>query len=137
MSNTSEVNVVRIALILFVLAVLTLGFVGFAHGAISKKHDNSLGVVQYQSNPFTYFEGSLVSGATIDSAVNLRFSPRQTYGLFTQDILFCDYDNVAEKFAGKKGLVVLSYETVAHRTIQGVGCHDLRSVDEVKEARPQ
>lgn len=126
-----------IALILFVLAVLTIGLTGFAHGAVSKKHDNSLGVVQYQNNPFTYFEGSLVSGATIDSAVNLRFSPRQTYGLFTQDILFCDYDNVAEKFAGKKGLVVLSYETVAHRTIQGIGCHSLRSVDEVKEDKLQ
>lgn len=122
-----------IALIFFVLAVLAIGFVGFAHGAISKRHDNNLGVVQYQTNPFTYFEGSLVSGATIDSAVNLRFSPRQTYGLFTQDILFCDYDNVAEKFAGKKGLVVLSYETVAHRTIQGVGCHRLVGVDKVQD----
>ncbi len=125
-----------IALVLFLLSVM-LALTSFAHGTISKKHDNSIGVVQYQSNPYTYFEGSLVSGAIIEPGVNLRFSPRQTYGLFTQDILFCDYDNVAEKFAGKKGLVVLSYETVAHRTIQGVGCHDLRSVDEVKEARPQ
>ncbi len=126
-----------IALILFLLAVLTIGLTGFAHGAISKKHDNSLGVVQYQSNPYTYFEGSLVSGATIDDGVNLRFQPRGTYGLFTQEILFCDTEAVAEKFAGKRGLLVLTYETVAHKMIQGVGCRDLRSVDVVKEETPQ
>jgi len=126
-----------IALILFTLAVLLIGFTGFAHGAISKKHDNSLGVVQYQSNPYTYFEGSLVSGAVIDRGVNLRFQPRGTYGLFTQDVLFCDYDEVLLKFQGKTGLLVFTYETKTHRTIQGIGCHDLRSIDVVKEERPQ
>lgn len=126
-----------IALVLFVLAVLTIGLTGFAHGAVSKKHDNSLGVIQYQTNPFTYVEGSISNVSLVGTGVNLRLQPRGVYSLFTQEILLCDYDNVAEKFAGKKGLVVLSYETVAHRTIQGVGCHDLRSVDEVKEARPQ
>ena len=122
-----------IALILFLLAVMAIGFVGFAHGAVGKKHDNSLGVLQYQSNPYTYFEGSIVSGAVIEPGVNLRFQPRGTYGLFTQEILFCDYDSVAEKFAGKKGLLVLSYETVAHRTIQGIGCHRLVGVDKVQD----
>jgi hypothetical protein len=126
-----------IALVLFLLSVVLIGFTGFAHGAVSKKHDNSLGVVQYQSNPYTYFEGSLVSGAIIEPGVNLRFQPRGTYNLFTQEILFCDYDTVSQKFSGKQGLLVLSYETVAHRTIQGIGCHDLRSVDVVKEERPQ
>ena len=121
-----------IALILFLLSVMT-ALTNFAHGAISKKHDNSLGVIQYQSNPLTYFEGSLVSGAVIDRGVNLRFQPRGVYSLFTQEILLCDYDNVTEKFEGKRGLLVLTYETVAHRSIEGIGCHRLVGVDEVKE----
>lgn len=126
-----------IALILFTLAVLLIGFTGFAHGAVSKKHGNSLGVVQYQSNPFTYIEGSISNASLVGTGVNLRLQPRGVYSLFTQEILFCDYDTVAEKFAGKHGLVVLTYETVAHRSIEGIGCHDLRSVDEIKEERPQ
>lgn len=125
-----------IALILFTLSVLLACLCEFSHGAVSKRHDNSLGVVQYESNPYTYLEGNLVSGAVIDSGVNLRFQPRGTYNLFTQEILFCDVETVAQKFAGKSGLVVLTYETVAHRTIQGVGCHNLRSIDAIKEERP-
>lgn len=126
-----------IALILFVLAVLTIGLTGFAHGAVSKKHDNSLGVVQYQTNPFTYVEGSISNVSLVGTGVNLRLQPRDVYSLFTQEILLCDYDNVAEKFAGKRGLMVLTYETVAHRSIEGIGCHNLRSVDEVKEEKLQ
>jgi hypothetical protein len=126
-----------IALILFLLSVVLIGFAGFAHGAVNKKHDNSLGVVQYQTNPFTYFEGSISNTSLVGTGVNLRLQPRGVYSLFTQEILLCDYDNVAEKFAGKQGLLVLTYETVAHRSIEGIGCHDLHSVDEVKEERPQ
>lgn len=121
-------------LLLLSFLLLTL----FSSAAISKKpNTNSLGTVQYQSNPYTYFEGSLVSGAIIEPGVNLRFQPRGTYNLFTQEILFCDYNTVAQKFSGKQGLLVLSYETVAHRMIQGIGCHSLRSVDEVKEDKLQ
>ena len=121
-------------LLLLSFLLLTL----FSSAAISKKpNTNSLGTVQYQSNPYTYFEGSLVSGAIIEPGVNLRFQPRGTYNLFVQEILFCDYNTVAQKFSGKQGLLVLSYETVAHRMIQGIGCHSLRSVDEVKEDKLQ
>lgn len=121
-------------LLLLSFLLLTL----FSSAAISKKpNTNSLGTVQYQSNPYTYFEGSLVSGAIIEPGVNLRFQPRGTYNLFAQEILFCDYNTVAQKFSGKQGLLVLSYETVAHRMIQGIGCHSLRSVDEVKEDKLQ
>jgi hypothetical protein len=126
-----------IALVLFLLAVLTIGFTAFAHGAVGKKHDNSLGVIQYQTNPFSYVEGSISNVSLVGTGTNLRLQPRGVYSLFSQEILLCDYDKVAEKFAGKHGLMVLTYETVAHRTIQGIGCHDLRSVDEVKEERPQ
>lgn len=126
-----------IALILFLMSVLFFGFTSFAHGAVTKKHDNSLGVIQYQTNPFTYIEASITNVSLVGTGVNLRLQPRGVYSLFTQEILLCNYDNVAEKFAGKRGLMVLTYETVAHRSIEGIGCHDLRSVDEVKEERPQ
>ena len=86
MSNTSEVNVVRIALILFVLAVLTIGLTGFAHGAVSKKHDNSLGVVQYQINPFTYVEGS-INVSLVGTGVNLRLQPRSLLPFHARDFV--------------------------------------------------
>ena len=126
-----------IALILFMLSVVLIGFTGFAHGAVGKKHGNSLGVVQYETNPFTYVEGSVSNVSLVGTGVNLRLQPRGVYSLFTQEILLCDYDNVAEKFEGKHGLMVLTYETVAHRSIEGIGCHRLVGVDEVKEVRPQ
>ncbi len=126
-----------IALALFLLSVMLIGLAGFAHGAVSKKHDNSLGIVQYQTNPFTYVEGIISNVSLVGTGVNLRLQPRGVYSLFTQEILLCDYDNVAEKFTGKRGLMVLTYETVAHRSIEGIGCHSLRSVDEIKEEKLQ
>lgn len=123
-------------LMLVGLAMIMMGC-PFAHGAIAVKHHNSLGVVQYEDNPYTYLEGSIVSGAFIeDRALNLRVQPRATYALFTQDVLFCDIDEVAARMNGKSNPVVLVYETVAHRTIEGVGCHELIAVDEVKSEKP-
>lgn len=121
------------------IVAAVLLFAQVAHCAIAtKKHDNSLGVVQYETNPFTYIEGGITNVSVIENgdtpALNLRIQPRATYALFTQEILFCDAERTAEKFAGKKGGVfVLAYETVAHRTVQGIGCHELATVDVVQE----
>ena len=120
-----------IALVIFLLVVLTIGLTGFAHGAVSKKHDNSLGVVQYQNNPFTYLEGAVVNIALVGDGVNIRMQPRGTYSLFTQELLLCHKDHVFSLFQGKQNPIVLTYERVAHETIEGLGCHELRSIDEV------
>jgi hypothetical protein len=89
-----------------------------------------------ETNPYTYLEGAVVDAARVGDGINLRIQPRGTYGLFTENVLLCDMNNVGRRFAGKGGLVVLTYETQARRMIEGVGCHELRSVDQIQEERP-
>jgi len=118
--------------VLMILAGLTL-----AHGAINVKHHNSLGVVQYEDNPYTYLEGSITDIAVVGDnyeAVNFRVQPRATYALFTQELLLCN-QGVGDLINGKSNPLVLTYETVAHRTVDGIGCHRLVAVDEVAEAK--
>lgn len=107
----------------------------FSFGAVSKKpNTNSLGVVQYNDNPNTYKEGNIVSAAYVeDNGVVVRIQPRGTFALFTEDVLFCA--GAAEKLSSKHNPLVLTYGTQAHHTIQGLGCHELRSVDEVKDKK--
>lgn len=124
------VYVLQTLSLLFLLLTAVMIMTGHAM-TTSQKHKNSLGVIQYEDNPNTYIEGAVTNAALVGDGINLRIQPRGTYGLFTQELLFCDTDDVVLKFAGKNGLVVLTYSTVAHRTIQGIGCHDLRSVDNV------
>lgn len=96
-----------------------------------KKHDNSLGAVISYDNPLTYKEGS-VSAATYvkDNALVVRIQPRGTFSLFTEDILLCP--GAADKLSTKHNPLVLVYETQAHRVVEGVGCHELKFVDEIK-----
>lgn len=124
-----------------ILAVFFLFMVIWAmlsgHAATtSKHHTNGLGVVQYQTNPLTYLEGSITNVAMVGDGVNLRIQPRSTYGLFTQELLLCNVEHVVDVFHGKGGLVVMTYETVSHRTIEGVGCHNLVAVDMIVPERP-
>lgn len=121
-------------LLLVLLLVLTLLAGKGAFGAIATKHhDNSTGFVMQQTNPNTYVEGYIRDFARVGPGLNIRIQPRGMYSLFDQNILFCDIDNVAAKFdKDLHGVVVLTYETRAHRTIEGIGCHELMFVDEVK-----
>lgn len=114
-------------LLLFI--VLSLGN---AHAATTAtRHNNSLGVIQYVDNPFTYKEGAVQQGFDIQNgrAMVLRVQPTGTYHLFTEDLLFCGSPRYL--LEGKHNPMVLTYETVEHRTIEGVGCHNLVSVHEV------
>jgi hypothetical protein len=56
--------------------------------------------------------------------------PTGTYQLFTEDVLLCKQP--VEMFIGKKNPMVITYETRAHKTVQGIGCHELKRVDELK-----
>jgi hypothetical protein len=116
-----------------VIGVLVIVLGSYAHCAtMTKKHGDSVGFVMQQTNPNTYIEGAVTNVSLIDKGINLRIQPRGMYSLFTQEILFCDAGQVMALFEGKGGLVTLTYETVAHRAIEEVGCHELRAVDEVK-----
>ena len=106
-----------------------------ANAAVSKKpQGNSLGFLQYTENPYTYVEGELRGAVYVEkNALVVRIQPRGTYALYTEDLLFCR--GAAEKIQGKQGALVFVYERVAHESIQGIGCHELRFVDEIKPRR--
>ena len=113
------------------LLVITMLATG-AHAATTaaQKHGNSLGVVMSFDNPNTYKAGAVVAVAYVgdrgNSGIVVRIQPSGTYSLFTEDITFC---GGPEKFLNKTNPMVLTYRTKAHRTIDGVGCHELVRVD--------
>jgi hypothetical protein len=127
----------KMAWVALVLWLVVIALVATGHGAISKKpsNDNAFGAVIDFSNPNTYKEGNVVAMAYLegDQGIVARIQPVGTYTLFTEDILFCGAP--VEQFIGKSNPIVLTYETKAHRTVQGVGCHVLKHVDEIKASK--
>jgi hypothetical protein len=115
---------------------LVLICVSLAHADTTSKHKNVTGAVISYSNPNIYLQGRVISGALIESGdkkyLNIRFQPSHTFELYTEDVLFCDAQNVLDKFVGKENPVVLIYERVAHESVQSIGCHNLLGVSEVK-----
>ena len=105
----------------------------YAEGAIAKKHhDNTIGTPMYETNPYTYLAGNTTEVFDIESRKGLvvRVQPLHTYELFTEDILFCG--SPVEKFLQKKNPMVLTYRIKASRMVEGIGCHELVRVDELK-----
>lgn len=110
--------------------------IALAHGAVpGKKHQNSLGADIPYSNPYVYLMGSIADGAILQDEqgrefTNVRFHPYRTFALYDESVLFCG--NVAAMFKGKDGAIVVTYRRTASRSLQGVGCHNLESVDKVE-----
>ena len=128
-------NVEGLAFAIFVIIMLALLLVATpSHGAISKPHSNSIGVPMYSENPLMYQAGSLSTGpdaaSVVDGNLNLRIRPMDTYMLFDESILFCG--TPTDKFDGVTEPMVLTYERKAHRTVRGLGCHELVRVDSIK-----
>lgn len=116
---------------LFFLLALFLLFKIESQGAVGKKHENSIGSVMYQSNPMSYIAGSVRAVSYVDGgkAISVRVQPIGTYSLYTDEFLFCGN---AEKFLNAANPMVLTYRTKASRLIEGIGCHELVSVDVLK-----
>jgi hypothetical protein len=115
------------------LLLLVFLYTGFMEAAISRHNNsNSLGFIQYQDNPYTYKAGAIMEAYVIHDgqALNVRINPSGTYALFYEYILLCG--TPTDKFIGKNNPMVLTYETQAHRTVDGIGCHLLIDVSEVK-----
>ncbi len=119
-------------IIALALAFLVIAAVLIATGNASttKARPNSLGIAQFFDNPYSYLFALPIEGKYVDGNLNVRFQPYATPDLFDESVLFCG--DVSEKFDGKKGPLVLTYRTQAGRMVQGVGCHELLSVFEVK-----
>lgn len=133
-------KVAKQALGFVILALVFLVFVAFAitfgHAATtSKSRSNSLGVEEVYTNPNTYLFALPVDGVTMrgkndsDLYTNIRFQPYNTMSLYTESVLFCGA--VGDQFNGKRGPLVVTYETRAHKTYRGIACHELESVFEV------
>src|SRR5208282_2186956 len=101
---------------------------------------NSVGVSETYQNPNTYLialpiDGQILStGQVLDRSsqfTNIRFSPLATAALYDETVLFCG--DVTPMFKDKQGTVALVYRTQASGKFQGIGCHDLLGVYEIKE----
>ena len=109
----------------------------YAHGSTSStKRGNAIGSVQYQENPFTYKVGKVYAVGVVDNNLVLRIQPLATYVLFSEDILFCDREKVVSMFVGKRNPFILTYKTQASRLIQGIGCHEMVRIDEMRDTQP-
>jgi hypothetical protein len=114
---------------LFVLAVST-----FSH-ATTTSHRNGLGVIMYSQNPYIYEAGSIIDYSVIGESegLSIRVKPLATYMLFDENILFCGVP--ADKINGHENPMVLVYERVDRRMVDGVGCHNLVQVRSIEEEK--
>jgi hypothetical protein len=119
-----------------VLAVLLTCI--FAVASPKQSRQNSFGAVIAGDNPNIYLLATLACndgcGFLRDEKdrvySNLKFAPYNTPMLYEEPVLFCG--DVREKFKGKQGVLVLTYRRQATLNYQGIGCHDLYNVFEVK-----
>jgi len=100
----------------------------------SVRNTNATGALSYQSNPYNYEVGQLVGGAILGTGHNeytaIIVQPYKTYSLYTEELLLCG--NEADRLNGRPGPIILTYERVDHRMFEGVGCHRLVDVMDVK-----
>lgn len=121
-----------IVLVLLFLAMVLCG-ITLGRAATTSKQHNSLGAITYQTNPYEYIViDKVLDVQNIDGNLNLRVHPIWTYMLFDQTILFCGLP--VDKFRGIAEPFAVTYERQAHRSVQGIGCHDILKVDAVKVA---
>lgn len=115
------------ALLFVVLAI------AIADSTTTKKtHGDSIGVLMTQNNPMTYKAGRILTVSYVNHGKGLvvEMQPIGTYGLYTEDFLFCDAP--VEKFLNKTNPMVLTFRTKADRMVEGIGCHELLSADSLK-----
>jgi hypothetical protein len=115
------------------LGIVVTVLVSLGHCATTSNRKNSLGTVSYDHNPLMYLAGSLTQTSdavsNIDGNLNLRINPLGTYMLYDESVLFCGLP--VDKFQGVSEPFVMTYERQAHRTVQGIGCHNLLLVNHV------
>lgn len=92
------------------LGMLTL-CVGNAQASVSHKHQNSLGAVISDDNPYVYLMGLPVDGKVFEDNhriyTNIAVRPFGTDMLHTEQVLFCG--NETESFNGMTGVLVIAY----------------------------
>ena len=124
----------KILLLGAIVAAVVVALVFEAHGSPSRPKTGEPGIGETYQNPQTYLLALPVDGKILDGRfTNIRFQP---YGaaLFDEpSILFCG--NVADEFVRTAGVIVVAYKTQASGRYQGIGCHELTGVFELKGAQ--
>jgi len=114
--------------------LLTLVFACYADATTTNNRQNTLGAAIESKNMNTYLFAVPIAGQIIEHddevVTNVRFQPYGTPALYDETVLFCG--DVSGYFAGKSGPLVITYHTIAHRSFQGIACHDIVSVFEVR-----
>jgi hypothetical protein len=117
-------SIIPIVVILF--ALLT----ALAHCATTSHKPNSTGSLPYTANPLMYMAVEKLQEVTnVNGNLNLRVNPLGTYLLYDESVLLCGLDT--RKFDGVGKSFLLTYEREAHRSVKGVGCHNLLRVDKI------
>ena len=120
-------------LTVLLMAVIILACATLGHCAVSGRAPSSIGNVVYQENPLTYKAGNLTDYAFIGkTGLVLTIQPVGTYSLFQESILVCNSKETGDLITGKKNPMVFAYKTRASRLVEGVGCHELVRVYEIK-----
>lgn len=117
-------RILKIALVTSLLALASL-----VSGEPTANRKNSLGVTEVYHNPYTYLVAIPIDGHEIDGGYNIRFWPFSTPLLYDETVFFC---SIGSKFDDKTGPLVIVYETRAHHMHDGIGCHELKAVLELK-----
>lgn len=112
---------------------------GHATTTTSAKKSNVFGAQTLVVDPNVTLVASLLSGEVHEDTdgrqgFNLRLHPKYTYGLFDESIMFCgDIRPMMEnKFTRFQAY---TYRRAASRLIDGIACHALVGVDDVKDEK--
>ena len=106
--------------------------IGTLHATVTTtQHSNAFGAATYNENPYAYLPvDNLMEVTEVDGSLNFRVHPLGTYMLYDQNLLLCG--RPVEKLEGVKFPFLITYERVAHRSVRGVGCHDLLRIDNIE-----
>lgn len=121
-------------LYLFAAIAVVIAVPALSSASTGKSHQNSLGAVIDEVNPYIYNVGMpkqivTFQCGTFAVCTNVIFAPYGTDLMNSESITFCGN----EESTFQKGTQVLMYRRVATKYYQGIGCHDLTKILTVEE----
>jgi hypothetical protein len=125
-----------------ILAALFLCLAGLMIGtghASTTSRTNAFGAQTITSDPNVTLVASLLGGEVHKDSdgrlgYNLRLHPKYTFGLYDESIMFCG--DIRGQMDGKQTTFqAYTYRRAASRLIDGIPCHALVGVDDVKNEK--
>lgn len=122
-------------------AILTVVLLGttMAHATVSHKHQNSLGAVIDDLNPYVYLVAAPTQGSVFlcdgkdEVCTNVVLQPYGTDLMHTESLTLCGDES--QRFL--RGPQVIIYRRVADRFYSGIACHDLYKILQLKQEDSQ